>query len=389
MLGKSKRVYRLEYFGEVNIMLNYQFASIEEELLHIIRVNGSTYEEYQNVVEKVQNLNYTDDNDRSFLHTAVSQRKTDIAIDLMRRGIDVNLQDVNGYTAAQFAVSDKQWEILMEILKYHPDVNLKDWRYGNSLLLDIVQYKNETSNQIAKELLKMGANPYAQNRNGLCPLDIVVQLENQELIEAFQQIAKPQYEELERFRVPKKAGGFFVVKIRDYQKYILVENTTLQYLEDKIIDYATICGGKKVPYKFELVSIKDSHWNVVHCPEKMDFYNYHNLMSWIWGLPEDVNPPSKSICVAQHKNDERLSYYGIMDKHRYGDARLVGRFQNGESFSIYLPDAFKKDGNAQSFRDALPIKSITQYLSSCGFDEAWLNKSFKKADKEVVVEMAL
>lgn len=50
-------------------MLNYQFESIEEELLHIIRVNGSAYEEYQNVVEKVQNLNYTDDNDSSFLHT--------------------------------------------------------------------------------------------------------------------------------------------------------------------------------------------------------------------------------------------------------------------------------------------------------------------------------
>ena len=135
--------------------------------------------------------------------------------------------------------------------------------------------------------------------------------------------------------------------------------------------------------------MKDSHWSVVRCPGKMDFYNYHNLMSWICGLPEDVNPPSKTVCVAQHKNDERLSYYGIMDKQRYGDTRLVGRFQNGESFSIYLPDAGKKDGNAQSFRDVLPIKSITQYLSSCGFDESWLNKSFEIANKEIVVEMAV
>ena len=117
----------------------------------------------------------------------------------------------------------------------------------------------------------MGANPYAQNINGLCSLDIVIRLENQELIEAFQQIEKPQYEEPERFRVPKKQRGFFIVKIRDYQKYILVENATLQYLEDKIMDYATICGGKKVQYKFELVFIKDSHWNVVRCPEKWIF----------------------------------------------------------------------------------------------------------------------
>ena len=121
----------------------------------------------------------------------------------------------------------------------------------------------------------------------------------------------------------------------------------------------------------------------------MDFYNYHNLMSWIWGLPEDKNPPSRTVCAALHESDERLSYYGVMDKITIGDARLVGRFQNGESFSIYLPEAYKKDGNAQSYRDFLPITSIRQYLTSCGFDEAWLHALSEMPGSEIVVEMAV
>jgi len=77
-----------------------------------------------------------------------------------------------------------------------------------------------------------------------------------------------------------------------------------------------------------------------------------------------VKIPSQTICVAVHENDERLSYYAVMDKSKYGDARMVGRFQNGESFSIYLPEAYKKDGNARTFSDILPIKRIGEYLGT-------------------------
>lgn len=371
-------------------MVDYHFINAEEELLHVIRLNGSTYEEYQRVIETVQNINYTDANDRSFLHEAICQNKPEIAMDLMRRGIDVDLETVGGHTAAHLAVSGGHWALFRELLQYHPNVNRRERRHGNTLLHDVVFYTSEERNQAAQELLKLGANPFAKNDKGFSPLDFAVRNENQELVEAFQNIAVPQQpEEAPRFRVPMRARGFYVVKIREYQKYILVEHAALQYLEDKILDYATICGGKKVSYQFQLTPIQDCPWTVIRCPDNMDFYNYHNLMSWIWGLPEDQNPPSQTICVAQHKNDERLSYYGIMDKQKFKDTRLVGRFQNGESFSIYLPEAYKKDGNAQCFGDVLPIQSIVQYLASCGFDAAWLNTLSELPGKELIVEMAV
>lgn len=120
----------------------------------------------------------------------------------------------------------------------------------------------------------------------------------------------------------------------------------------------------------------------------MDFYNYHNLMSWIIWESDEIKSPSQTICVAVNKKDARLSYYGIMDKPKYGD-RVVGRFQNRESFSIYLPEAYKKDGNAKSYRDVLPIKMIDKYLEVCGLDEKWLNAAVDMSGEEIEVEMAV
>lgn len=123
--------------------------------------------------------------------------------------------------------------------------------------------------------------------------------------------------------------------------------------------------------------------------EKMDFYNYHNLMSWIWGTSEDVKKPTQTICVAAHAGDVRLSYYAIMDKLLYGDTHMVGRFQNGESFYICSPEAYKKDGNAKSYRDVLPVTMIDEYLSIRGFDVIWLEKAVNLPGEEIEVEMAV
>lgn len=369
-------------------MLNNNFMNFEEELFHVIRTRTTTFEDYKEVVKKIQDINYTDSNDYSFLHEAVHEKKMDVALDLMQRGIDVNIQNVNGYTAAQLAVSDNQWEVLQEILKYNPNVNVKDWRYGNNLLFDVVCYKSEIRNRIAKQLLGMGANPYAQNHNGKSPLDLVVLNKNEELIEAFQQIKRPLQEEAEKFRVPKKGSGIFPIKMSDYMKFICVKGVTMEYLKEKITDYATICEGKKRKYKFNMAIERKGEWIIIYCPNKMDFYNYHNLMSWICGRVEEIKIPSLTICVAYNIKDMRLSYYGTMDKSKYGDC-VVGRFQNGESFSIYLPESNKKEGNAKSYSDVLPIRSIEKYLETCGLDEVLMKKASDMAGEEIEVEMAV
>lgn len=92
--------------------------------------------------------------------------------------------------------------------------------------------------------------------------------------------------------------------------------------------------------------------------------------------------------MATNIKDIRLSYYGTMDKLKYGD-RVVGRFQNGESFSIYLPESNKKEGNAKSYSDVLPIKSFDKYLEICGLDEVLMKKATDMPGEEIEVEMAV
>ena len=92
--------------------------------------------------------------------------------------------------------------------------------------------------------------------------------------------------------------------------------------------------------------------------------------------------------MAINVKDERLSYYGTMDKIKYGD-HIVGRFQNGESFSIYLPEAYKKEGNAKSYSDVLPIKTIDQYLKTCGLDEMCIRQAANMPGVEIEAEMSI
>lgn len=56
-------------------MLNHNFVNFEEELFHVIRTSTATFEDYIEAVKKIQDINYTDGNDYSFLHGAVLEKK--------------------------------------------------------------------------------------------------------------------------------------------------------------------------------------------------------------------------------------------------------------------------------------------------------------------------
>lgn len=84
----------------------------------------------------------------------------------------------------------------------------------------------------------------------------------------------------------------------------------------------------------------------------------------------DKEKAKQIICVALHR-DKRYSYYAVVKDRIYADT-LIGRFQNGESFYITLPDIPGQDGNARWHEQVLPEKSIIKYLESCGFSYSFL-----------------
>ena len=53
----------------------HRFINNEEKLFRLISRASSTFEEYETVIGSIENINYTDGNDISFLHQAVIYKK--------------------------------------------------------------------------------------------------------------------------------------------------------------------------------------------------------------------------------------------------------------------------------------------------------------------------
>lgn len=68
---------------------------IKEEILSCISKSYSTFEEYLNLIEQCDDLQikreYGDGSYSGMLHLAISNQKWDVAEDLIKRGIDVNM----------------------------------------------------------------------------------------------------------------------------------------------------------------------------------------------------------------------------------------------------------------------------------------------------------
>lgn len=138
------------------------------------------YSEYQEKIQAVTNINYLrPEYHRSMLHEAVSTRKLEIALDLIQRGIDLNIQDYNGNTALHYAVGNLKYRenrmIAKAILDRRPRVNLQD-HDGNTALWYVLYHARNVAGEeydecceIVKMLLDAGADTNLKNRLGSSP----------------------------------------------------------------------------------------------------------------------------------------------------------------------------------------------------------------------------
>jgi len=146
--------------------------------------------------------------------------------------------------------------------------------------------------------------------------------------------------------VDKKESADTYQKIisNDYNRYILLKNTTEPHLIQMIIEYGELSGNEEYEdHNFEIA--KSDDWYIIKIPETIHFYAYHNLTGWLTGYEQNPNNPQFSIGLSNHKTDSQEDYIHYSDPHNdYGDTH-IGNFRNGKSFSIYLPDAYEEFGN--------------------------------------------
>lgn len=154
----------------------------------------------------------------------------------------------------------------------------------------------------------------------------------------------------------------------NYNRYILVKNTSEDYIKSMTSEYGELAGTEGDHYVVEFGILKIGNWFMIEVPQEIDFYDYHNLVGWYTGYEENPNIPDFSIGFAESIESIDDSYVFYLDpNNEFGDTH-IGVFKNDTKFSIYLPDAYEENGNI-TVNNGLPINftMIDSFLTANNF----------------------
>lgn len=102
-------------------------------------------------------------NNEAALHIAAKKGHLELAIELIKRGANINLQDYEGDTAVHHAIANDNPEMLEALLAWMPDINIRN-RCGRSALLEAAGHTKTP--QLFNLLLNNGADYNLMDGNG-------------------------------------------------------------------------------------------------------------------------------------------------------------------------------------------------------------------------------
>ena len=122
-----------------------------------------------------------DKSGRSELHyiciDVEKSKRNKIALDLIKKGFDVNLKDKNGQTPLHSAAQEKDKDICEILINAGAKINEKD-KWGNTPLSVAITQGLDEKGEIINLLLNKGADPLIKNNYGSSALDVAKQISN-------------------------------------------------------------------------------------------------------------------------------------------------------------------------------------------------------------------
>ena len=119
-----------------------------------------------------ENISQQNSEGVSLLHEAIAYKQNSIALELINKGIDLNLQDRQGRTALHYAASYLNKEVTENLVRYGADVNIID-KHGNGALWTAVSSARKDYG-LFEFILKSGGNPLTKNIHGLSCVDCAI-----------------------------------------------------------------------------------------------------------------------------------------------------------------------------------------------------------------------
>ncbi|MCC5916562.1 MAG: hypothetical protein JJU02_04460 [Cryomorphaceae bacterium] len=120
-----------------------------------------------------------------------------------------------------------------------------------------------------------------------------------------------------------------------YDRYYVVNNIDKAQLREAINELTAKFGNhedEKLHYKIGFTN----NCIILKIHDAIDFYIYHNLIAWIKVVDKSV----AAVGYSAHKTDPVLDYNFVLDPKEPAGDTVIGRFQNGDHFSLVLPAAF-------------------------------------------------
>ena len=143
-------------------------------------INQGIENEYFKLIEKYD-INTVNQYGQSLLYEAIVFYQENIALDLISRKINLDIQDkIKGHAALHLVSMYPNIKIAEKILEYGGNVNLIDY-YGNSPLWYAV-FNSRGNYDFVKLFLKYKAKSEFKNKANRSPLDFAIQIEDNFLI---------------------------------------------------------------------------------------------------------------------------------------------------------------------------------------------------------------
>ncbi|MDW3646623.1 MAG: hypothetical protein R8P61_06165 [Bacteroidia bacterium] len=169
------------------------------------------------------------------------------------------------------------------------------------------------------------------------------------------------------------SGELYEIDRNAYSRFIILKKSTLSFLTHKLEAHAELTGTDEMEEHIFLMAER-RELQILKLADTLSLNRYHDFASWFMFAENKEDIPEICVGIAFHFSDRSLDYCFWKDLNKPSADTLIGRFRNGNSFFIYLPEEDQGKGTIRLQEDLNPeIQTYEQELAYFKFDKAKLD----------------